>query len=251
MTADELFQKRIKELANKAYYQNHYLYTNFLGMSEQNLFYQILPELGGLPYSIYGGGEYSERQVIAFGDEATFGYPPEYPICCVVIEPLIAKFSDALTHRDYLGALMNLGIKREMLGDILMQDKKAYVYVIESIAEYIIENLTRIKHTTVKAVITEQLPENLGREFEEWETIISSERLDVIIAAVYKLSRSQVLELFRGKRIFVNGRLNENNSQNAKEGDVISVRGFGKFIYDGVIYVTRKDRVRISIRKFV
>lgn len=251
MTADELLQKRIKELANKAYYQNRYTYTNFLGMSEQNLFYQIIPELESIPYTVYGGNEYSERCVIAFGSEELFGYPPEYPIQCLMIEPLLAKFADSFTHRDFLGSLMNLGIKREMLGDILLKDNKAYVYCMDSIAEYVIENLSRVKHTTVRTSTAHALPENLGREFAQWETIVASTRLDVVIAAVYQLSRSQVIELFRSKKIFVNGRLNENNSQNGKEGDVISVRGFGKFIYDGVVYVTKKERLRISIRKFI
>ena len=73
-------------------------------------------------------------------------------------------------------------------------------------------------------------------------------RLDGLVAEIYHLSRSQSLTLFREKRVFVNGRLMENNSRSCKPGEVVNVRGFGKFIYDGIGYTTKKGKQRVRIR---
>ncbi len=250
MTEEERFQKRIMELAQKAYDRGYYTYTHFLGMNEQTLFYQAAPRFSWIPYTLYGGYEYSERCIAAFGSEQMFGYPPAYPIACLAVEPLHEKFAEELTHRDFLGSLMNLGIKREMLGDLFIREKKAYLYCVDSIADYITETLVRVRHTPVSAARVEQLPDDVGRDLEQQIITVASDRLDAVVAAVYRLSRNQALDLFRGKKIFVNGKLRENNSQAAGAGDVISVRGHGKFLYDGPVSVTRKDRLRVSVRIF-
>lgn len=85
------------------------------------------------------------------------GYTAEFPISMIKIAAAIDKFSDDLNHRDFLGALMNLGIEREMIGDILVTESgstgkhcSAYVFCVDTVANYIIDNITQIKHTNVK-----------------------------------------------------------------------------------------------------
>ena len=80
---------------------------------------------------------------------------------------------------------------------------------------------------------------------------MASKRLDVVVAKVYNLSRSKVLDLFRERKVFVNGRLYENNSYQVNDGDVIVARGFGKFIYDKENYETKKGRLCLTIREYV
>lgn len=117
MTAEEtLLQKRFQELAEKAYARGIYTFTNFLGLAEQDIFSRTESAISYVPHSIFGGADGCERVMVRFGDEDLCGYEQPFPIVCVKAEPLNHKFADALTHRDFLGALMNLGIDRAQLG---------------------------------------------------------------------------------------------------------------------------------------
>jgi len=105
-----------------------------------------------------------------------------------------------------------------------------------------------VKHTHISCSIAEKLSEYEEKPPVEEEHLVASERLDGLVAEIYHLSRSQSLTLFREKRVFVNGRLMENNSRSCKPGEVVNVRGFGKFIYDGIGYTTKKGKQRVRIR---
>ena len=132
MDADEvLFQKRLSELANKAYTNSQYLFTGFLSLAELNCYYQMERELSYVPVTVFGGTADCERVMLRFGDEALCGYVEPFPIACVEIAPLIEKFGEELSHRDYLGALMNLGIERATLGDIVIEGKRACLFLKE------------------------------------------------------------------------------------------------------------------------
>lgn len=244
-------KKRFQELAEKCYMQNGYFFTGFLGMGELDAFYQVQKQFAHVPYTVFGGNTNSERQMVRFGNEEMLGYDMAFPICCIEVKPLLEKFADALTHRDFLGACMNLGIERSTLGDILIKGKSAYIYCTETIAPYIVENLTKVKHTNVRCRIYHGEAEALVPKPVEKELQVASERLDAVVAKVYNLSREKSLLLFREKKIFVNGRGQENNSSIPKAGDVITVRGFGKFIYGGMNRTTRKGKCNIKVDVFV
>ncbi|WP_049962774.1 YlmH/Sll1252 family protein [Ruminococcus sp. HUN007] len=145
---------------------------------------------------------------------------------------------------------MNLGIKRSETGDIIVNEKAAYVFCTEKMAEYICSEITRVRHTVVSCRITEELPEIAGTSPSSLEIQAASERIDGVISKVFHISRSNCSELFREKKIFVNGRLNENSSYLLKEDDKISVRGFGKFIFKGISGTTRKGNKIITVEKF-
>lgn len=248
---EEFLQKRFVDLANQSYRNNIYTFTGFLSASEQDLFYRTAPQIGDIGYSLFGGVEGCERQMLRFGSPKQFGYEEEFPICCMEIKPTAPKFADKLSHRDFLGALMNLGIERSMLGDIFITDKTGYVFCHEKVAEYMLANVDRIRHTTVKCRILAEAPEAVKPTLQEQNLIVSSERLDGIVAKLYHLSRSQSLLLFREKKVFVNGRCMENNSGVCKEGDIVSVRGFGKFVYRGLVHETKKGNLSIKLERYV
>ena len=250
MNDTEFEIKRIKDLAQASYTQNRYTFTKFLSADELTLVDQIKSELKHVDYSTFGGHEICERQVMRFGSLETLGYEEAFPITTLLIEPLIDKFSDTLTHRDYLGAMMNLGIKREVLGDILIKDKRAYVFCLDEIADYICSELTRIKHTSVKiSKITGDIPE-LEKKLEDFEVLVTSPRIDAVVAALTKLSRSQAAFLFREKRVLVNNRTCENNSMMLKESCTLSIRGYGKFVFLGEGGRTKKDRVFVKMQRY-
>ena len=244
---DILLQKRFIELANRSFSQNMYTFTEFLTLSELDLFYQQKPQLNFAGVTVFGGVEETDRKMIRFGNPDELGYEEDFPICCIAIEPVMDKFAENLTHRDYLGALMNLGIGRENLGDIFVKDKRGYVFCLERIAEYILDNLSQVRHTQVKLKILNIFEENIKKEIEEMAILSASERIDGVISKIYNFSRSQSMELFRAKKIYVNSRLCENNSYQLKVTDTVSVRGFGKFVYEGIQYETKKGKLSIKI----
>jgi len=247
---DRLFINRMVELANRAYSQNTFSFTGFLDMTQVSQLHQCKKELGNVTVTLYGGTKGCERQIARFGDATELGYDMSFPIACIHIAPLIKKFADELTHRDFLGAVMNLGIEREIIGDIMVVEKECYLFCVENMKEYLLENLAKIKHTHVKCQVLEEIPEVIQPKFEIVELLVSSERIDGVLSKIYNLSRSQSTELFREKKIFVNGKQCENNTYIIKKDDTISARGFGKTIYDGIISQTKKSKLRVQFRHY-
>ena len=239
-------KRRILELARKSYEHNIYTYTGFLSMAEQDVFYGLVPELKGMAYELYGGRQDVERQMLRFGSMEAPGYEEEFPIVCLSVKPLMEKFADSMTHRDFLGAVMNLGIDRSTIGDILLEGKSAYLFCTDKIAPYLMENLHKVKHTNVTCAVADAAVDFPAKEPEEIRFTVASERADGILAKVYHLSRTQSLALFRERKIYVNGRLNENNSYTMKDGDMVSVRGYGRFVYHGADHTTKKGKWSVS-----
>ncbi|MBO5488155.1 MAG: hypothetical protein J5988_14730 [Eubacterium sp.] len=243
-------KNRFRDLADKSFQQNMFTFTGFLGLSEQDAFWQVERELHFAGCVLNGGCEGADRVMIRFGNVEELGYEVPFPIVCIHIRPLVAKFADKLSHRDFLGALMNLGIERSTIGDIKVGDKEAYLFCQDSIAEYICENLGQIKHTHVKCEITENFAEVVQEEPEVKNIQVSSARVDAVIAKVYNKSRNECLELFRTGKVFINGRLCENNSRLLKQGETVNARGYGKFIFSGEPRETRKGKLSIEVSVF-
>lgn len=243
---DELLKKRFLDLSNKAYSREICTFTGFLGLLEMDVFHRIKSELSYVNVTMFGGNPECERQIIRFGDLET-----PFPISCIHITPSLKKFSDELNHRDFLGAIINLGIKRETLGDIIILDNEAYVFCLDNIADFICDNLTRVKHTSVKCNIAASIPEKFYNRTENKELNVASLRLDAIIGEIYKLSRSQSQNIIRERRVFVNGRLTENNSYEVKADDKVTVRGMGKFIMGDSVRTTKKGRLFVNARIFI
>lgn len=249
-----IFQ-RLSDLAERSYNNNQFTFTGFLSQGEISDYYSLYEKK--LSYAcpvIFGGAQNTERKVIRFGNVSEFGYEEQFPITALLIKPLSAKFSDDLNHRDFLGSLMNLGIKRELLGDIFIKKSdrgtEACLFCLDSIADYIIENLTRIKHTSVTAVKTDNTDYLTEPVLEPKVIQVSSPRADGIVARVYNLSRGDSLELFQKELVFVNGRLCTENAKNLKEDDIVSARGHGKFKVDELLNVSKKGKLNVRVQVY-
>ena len=234
-------QKRFEELSSRAAQRYYTAFSDFLTMEEQSELLSLRLES---PFKLFGGYEGAERCVAAFGEDCENAV---FPISYIKIEPVAKKFADKLTHRDFLGSLMNLGIKRETLGDIIIKDNTGYLMCLDTVADFIANDLTRVKHTSVKCNAVSALPEGMQSEPQEQEEIVASLRIDVLTAAVYHLSRNAVKELFNQRKIFVNSALCENFSFIPNEGDVISVRGKGRFKYGETLGKTKKGRLIVQL----
>lgn len=246
---EELLKNRYRELAERAYKQNIYTYTGFLSVADQSVLWEMEKELSYIPFRLFGGVEGTERMMAGFGAEEVLGYKEPFPVCCIRILPLQKKFAEALSHRDYLGALMNLGIERDVLGDIMVRDAVAYVFCMEGMAEHIINTITRIRHTSVRCERLEEAPEFLAPQYTECQDAVASRRIDVMVALVYHLSRSQASELFVEQKISVNGRVYANHSYMLKDGDTVSVRGYGRFVFERELGRTKKGKLLIVYKK--
>ncbi len=244
---NELLKKRFTELADRAGLQRRTVYSDFLNLEQQNILNSIYY---GTDVRLFGGFEGAERKIACFGDEDEETLKSELPIACVEISPVSQKFAEKLSHRDFLGSLMGLGIKRETLGDIIVYENKGYLFCLEKMSEYIIDNLASVRRTSVKCAEVPSPPEECVSLPDEECVIVASPRIDAVIACVYKLSRSNVNPLFVQGKVFVSGRRITNSSYNLNEGDIVSVRGCGRFIFCGASGKTKKDRLKINVRIF-
>lgn len=241
MNEDLLLKKRLTELSHRAYERGYATFSEFLNQDEIS---QLLATKTDIKPLLYGGYDNSERCIACFSEGEIW----EYPISCIRIKPLQQKFADKLNHRDFLGSLMNLGINRNTLGDIRISDNVGYLFCLDSISEYIVDNLTRIKHTSVECEITNELPEFINQMPDIEEMIVSSARADTVVASVFKLSRNSTSLLFNQEKVFINSRVAQKESTILKDNDIISVRGYGKFIFDSEIRKTKKDKIVVGIR---
>lgn len=245
-----IFKKRLTDLARTAYNKGISTYTDFLNLNEISIFFSMKQELPDVNYELYGGFDGAERKILCFyGDnsvKAFSGY-----ITCIRIVATNKKFSDDLNHRDFLGSIMNLGIERSLIGDILVKDKEGYVFVKSNIAPFIMDNLIKIKHTSIRCEIVDEDTPQIQPNFAPIRGTIASPRLDSIIALAFGTSRSSILSLISGGKVFVDGRLVESNSYNLKENQTVSVRGHGKFIYKGIEKQTKKGRFYASLLKYI
>lgn len=246
-STDKELIKRMLDLANKSYRQNMFTFTDFLSESELSTFYEHQEGFRFIKYKIFGGYKEAERNIIRYGNGEELGYEEEFPISCIMINPLLDKFAEKLSHRDYLGALMNLGIERGKMGDILIKDKAAYLFCKSEMRDFIIDNLYKVKHTSITLTEVDGSKAVGESKTKLIEISVASLRADVIISAVYNKSRNQSILLFREHKVFVNGRLYENNSGILKESDMVSVRGYGRFRYMGINRSTAKGKYRIEV----
>lgn len=245
ITEDQQKIRRYAELAERAYVSGRSLFTDFLSMDEVSLLLQCKSEVdyGGL--TLFGGTEGCERVMARFGEDGDF------PIVCIKAQPLQQKFADALTHRDLLGAMMNLNIARDTLGDIYLPDNVAYIFCKESVAPILQEELVKAKHTPLKCTLCHEIPPDLCTRTEERMLQVASLRADVLVAAMFRLSREESLELFRGRLVYIDGRLTENNSGTVGENSIISVRHHGKFRFCGVVSTSRKGKLNVKAELYI
>jgi Uncharacterized conserved protein, contains S4-like domain len=247
---EQLLKKRILELAKAADRKGINTYTDFLNLNEIGIFHSLKPELPNLNYVLYGGYETAERKVVCFcGDDSVKAFSGY--ITCIRMLPLNKKFSDELNHRDFLGSIMNLGIERSKIGDILVKEKEGYVFCETAISPFIIDNLIKVKHTSIRCEAVEGQIEQISPNFQEMKGTVASARLDAVIALAFHSSRSSILGLISGGKVFVDGRLVESVSYLLKENETVSVRGYGKFIFTGLQTQNKKGRYSVILLKYI
>lgn len=251
MTKEEQqLEKRLLELGRTAYQRGITTFSDFLNLNELHIFQGVQRELSYLQTESYGGYELAERQIAVFRPEAPLFYA-DYPVSCLKITPLQARFAEELTHRDYLGAVLNLGLDRSCLGDILVDKEETYLFCLTRMQDFICENLTRIRHTSVSAEPVDPAGFHYEPRYREITGTVASVRLDRLLALAFGASRSSLSGLIEGGKVFVNGKLILSNGYQLREGDLVSVRGMGRFRYQGCRGQSKKGREYVTLQRYV
>lgn len=248
---EELFEKRLLDLADQAFGQGRYTFSNFLDLYEQSILTSLMRKERGFSYETFGGYEGAERRMVRFGSPNELGYEQDFPLSLLHIRPLSGKFAESLSHRDYLGSLMNLGIERNLIGDIIVMDKEAYVFVKDAIGPFLMQEWLKVRHTLIDVKEIPVREFNYTPRFEEVKGFCTSFRLDVMISFLCKTSRKESADLIKGQKVFVNSCLVESNSYTLKEGDILSVRGFGKAKFEEIGGQSKKGRFMVSMKKYI
>jgi RNA-binding protein YlmH len=250
MDEQELFEKRITELAVQSYMRGIVMFSDFLDLNEQHILQSINPADHGVAVVTSGGYETAERRMAAFIPEDVT-YEWSFPFVCLRIDPISEKFAGEMNHRDFLGSILSLGIDRSVLGDLIVRGKAAQVFVEERMADFLQKELTRVRRTPVRVVPVEEDADIFRPEEEQKTGSVASVRLDSVTALAFGLPRSQTNALIREGRVYVNAKLVTSNGFNLHEGDLISVRGHGKCRYDEAVHTTKKGRLMIRVSRFV
>ncbi len=223
-------------------------HTDFLDPRQRKIAGEILDMHRGICYGFYGGIEESERTVCVLYDENLEMEAEDIPITVLSIN--WSKSSRKLSHRDFLGSILGCGIKREKIGDIIIDEYRAYVACMSDITRYLLYNLNRIGNVPVTVNEAESIPKK-AEKLKQIASTVASLRLDSLIATGYGVSRAKAAEAIKAGKAKVNWEDVESPSREMKQGDVISLRGKGRIVLEEISGTTKKDRIRIVVNKYL
>lgn len=169
------------------------------------------------------------------------------PIKCLTFK---YRKSDKLTHRDFLGALMSMQLKRETIGDIAVSEGKTQIFTTDTAARLICSGVGKIGRTGVK--IYDDLPFDIVKiqEFEIISGTVASLRADSVLGLALKISREKSAQLIKNTGVQINYNPVFSVTYEMKCSDVFSVKGYGKFVLDEISGLSKKGRLHIIIKKF-
>ena len=247
MTSEEkLLLNRFKDLDRMALNKNKAFFSNFLDAYEYSLFLQHVNEFT-CHTGIYGLVDDLERQMVFFHPDA-FCDNMDFSITILKIMPKSSKYKGDISHRDILGTLMGLQIERKYIGDIRMTESgDIIVFCVDSVAELIIDSVTRIKHTDVIISKLKDISEfNFEQKYLNKFGSLASNRLDAVVSECFNLSRSAASDLIKSELVFVNSKLESKTTKSVSINDKISVRKHGKIKITNIGEENRKGKIKIS-----
>ena len=209
--------------------------TFFLDPKEQ---LELAKKLKKEPYQIYKPYPDSEKNIFYIKEEPK-----------VILYEIKSK--TPLEHREILGTLFSLNITSELFGDIVITNNHYYIYVLESIAPYIKNNLLLIKNSRIELIeVPLETLKEYHKEYETIEIIASSTRIDTVISRLIQTSRPNIIEKIKNKEIILNYDILKNNSYQLKENDIFSIRRYGKYQYIGIKKETKSKNYIIECKKY-
>lgn len=231
-------------------------YTDFLDMYQISIVKNFMKKIDFENYIFYGGFENAERNILIIYPEKfdikmiEKNYSKIFGVIRIILsDEEIGKYS----HRNYLGGIVKLGVKREKVGDIIVSEDGADIIVKEEIAiglKQDLANLTRFENAKFDTISIENLRKQ-EIKLEELNIIVPSLRLDNFVSDLAKTSRSKAVQIINSERVFINGQNETKVSKQVKLGDIITIRGKGRFVVKEFGGTTRSGRTVIKIEKYV
>ena len=214
----------------------------YMGPDSINVVRQFLGNR--IPYELYGGYEEAFSKLLVIGEDTD---PYDYITCLKA--SYNPKFT-TITHRDVLGTVYSLGIDNSEFGDMWVEDNNIYLYTTKSMSSYIVNNMTRIRNSKVEFTELDYFPAQQFK-YRNFTITVSSYRLDRILATSIRKSRQKCQELIRSSLINVNYMTIEDCDFMCHNGDILSVRGIGRFKIGEEITVTRNGNIVIEMKQFI
>ena len=258
---DKLLVSKLLDKLKFMHTKNQVQTTSFLDAYQQNIACKVLKIYGENQYILEGGYEEAERKVLFIYPEKLSEIFKKSAIENSIITDNIKVISITLPqdlqgkykHSEYLGGIMKLGIKREIIGDIIVNEEGADILVQSDMANYLkdsLQNLTRFQKSEI--IIKEISNLKIAQtKKEELTILIPQMRLDVIVSEILHLSRSKANEIISEERVFINYELKTKNSASLKENDILTIRGKGKFEIGEILSTTSKGKIILMVRKYV
>lgn len=230
-------EQRFNELQSRGY-----CHSDFLSLDEQNIYFSMESRPGFRPGLLFGGYSEAERRVLYYDME-------EPPVSVVEIIPETNHFTQNPGHRDYLGSLLGLGLKRQVLGDILVScaGDRAWVFCLTKVAAFIADNLAKVGRLPVKCRLSQAPDMSLVVQRKEVRVVVASLRADCLVAEAFRISRTECKQLIENKKVYTNGKLLQKAETKIPEGCKITVRGYGSFIFKEIHGNTKKDRLSVVL----
>ena len=252
---DKILLAQVSDKIEMCENKNKIEYTNFLDLAQIELVQNYIDKLKIENYISYGGYEQSERKLFVIYPEkfnSTVVEKNLVSIVKIVRIQLPDELKGKYAHRDYLGAVIKLGVKREKIGDIIVADDGADILVKPDVLKFLLQNLPELKRFS-KSEIKQIEIENLRKpniQKEEITIIVPSLRLDSIVAELANASRNKATTFITSERVLVNYMVETKTSKEIKIEDTITIRGKGRFVVKKQTGTSKKGKQIIKIEKF-
>lgn len=253
---DKLLIARLQDKIKHCKNRNKIVNTEFLNLHQKNLLQNKLNEMKIKNYIFHGGFEEAENKVLIIypeklNEEIVIDAINDTINVIKIVLPneQIGKYE----HRDYLSSVMKLGLGRERIGDIIVYDNEAYIIALRENAEYIkssLQEFIRFKKSKIEIIDVNEI-RTKKTELKPIEIHVSSNRLDSIVSEIAKTSRSKAEELIKSEKVSINCKYEYKSCKQVKIGDIIIVRGSGKYILSEIKENTKSKKLIIKLMKYV
>ncbi len=235
--------------------RNKVVNTDFLNMYQERIIKKELEHIKETNYILTGGYDGAESKLLIIYPEKITGdivkRNIENIIKAIKIE-LPNEQKGKYTHKDYLGTIMQFGLERERIGDIVVHDDCAYIIAIQENIQYIKDSLITTKKFKKSKIEIINSNEVIAKppDFEELKITVNSPRLDSIVSEIGKISRNEACKLIEAELVSVNCKTETRQTKIIEQGDLLIIRKKGKFIVDEFLNINRKGKQVINIKKY-
>ncbi len=251
--AGDNFSARIEDMCSLAAKRGRPVYSQFLNDREQYEAQCILSRRSGIEAVFWGGSEACARKILRVTDGEAY-LPDDRSDFPVYALSITYRKADKPGHRDFLGSFMGLGIKRETVGDIFVGEGAAAVFCTKTARDMISDGLLTVGRVGVSVSdgLTEETEAVIKPvSFEEKELTVASERVDCVVSGITGLSREKTAAFIRSGGFLLNYGECTDVSRNVSDGDILTIRGHGKYCVSGETGLTKKGRVKLTVKKYI